>query len=173
VSLNYFGCVALLEGLLPALQRGTDPSAVVVSSVSATAGPWRDQPIEQVCLDGDEGLARELAEQAPIPYFAYGCSKRALGVKMRRLAKAWGEKGVRLNAIAPGPVDTALHQAALDDPLLGKPTREFVPPLGRIARPAEMAHVIEFLLSPQASFVHGSVLYADGGCDAVLRPDDF
>lgn len=173
VSLNYFGCVALLEGFLPALRRCADASAVVVSSVSATAGPWRDHPIEQVCLDGDEGLARQLADEAAIPYFAYGCSKRALGVKVRRLAKAWGEAGVRLNAIAPGPVDTPLHQAALDDALLGKPTREFVPPLKRIARPQEIAEVIAFLLSPQASFIHGAMLFADGGCDALQRPDDF
>lgn len=173
VSLNYFGVVDLLNALLPALQRGNDAAAVVVSSVSATAGPWRDHPIEQVCLDGDEVLARQLADEAKIAYFAYGCSKRALNVKVRRLAPAWGAAGVRLNAVAPGPVDTALHQAALDDPLLGKPTREFVPLLGRIARPEEIAAAIDFLLSPAASFVHGAVLFADGGCDAKLRADEF
>ena len=173
VSLNYFGAIGLTEALLPALARGEHPAAVVVSSVSATAGPWRDHPIEQVCLDGDEALARQLADEARIAYFAYGCSKRALNVKMRQLAPAWGAVGVRLNAIAPGPVDTALHQAALDDPLLGKPTREFVPLLGRIARPEEIAAAIDFLLSPAASFIHGAVLFADGGCDAKLRADQF
>ena len=173
VCLNFFGPVELTEALLPALARGDRPAAVVVSSVSATAGPWRDHPIEQVCLDGDEALARLLAEEARIAYFAYGCSKRALNVKVRRLAPAWGAAGVRLNAIAPGPVDTPLHQAALDDPLLGKPTREFVPPLGRIAVPDEIAAAIGFLLSPAASFVHGAVLFADGGCDAKLRADEF
>jgi NAD(P)-dependent dehydrogenase (short-subunit alcohol dehydrogenase family) len=105
VSLNYFGAIGLTEALLPALARGEHPAAVVVSSVSATAGPWRDHPIEQVCLDGDEALARQLADEARIAYFAYGCSKRALNVKMRQLAPAWGAVGVRLNAIAPGPVD--------------------------------------------------------------------
>lgn len=173
VSLNYFGAVALTEALLPALARGDRPAAVMVSSVSATAGPWRDHPIERVCLDGDEALARQLANEARIAYFAYGCSKRALNAKLRRLAPAWGAAGVRLNAIAPGPVDTPLHQAALDDPLLGQPTREFVPPLGRIAAPEEIAAAIGFLLSPAASFVHGAVLFADGGCDAKLRADEF
>jgi 3alpha-hydroxysteroid 3-dehydrogenase len=173
VSLNYFGAVELAEALLPALSRGEQPAAVVVSSVSSTAGPWRDHPIEQVCLDGDEDLARQLANEARIAYFGYGCSKRALNVKVRRLAAPWGAAGVRLNAIAPGPVDTPMHQAALDDPLLGQPTREFVPLLGRIATPDEIAAAIVFLLSPAASFVHGTVLFADGGCDAKLRSDDF
>ena len=173
VSLNYFGAVALAEALLPALTRGDRACALMVSSVAATTGPWRNHPIERACLDGDEALACHLADEAKFAYFAYGCSKRALSVQVRRLAPAWGAARVRLNAIAPGPVDTPLHQAARDDPLLGKATREFVPPLGHTAKPEEIAAVINFLLSPAASFIHGAVLFADGGCDAKLRADEF
>ena len=173
VSLNYFGAVDLAEALRPALARGERPSAVMVSSVSATAGPWRDHAIERACLDGDEARARQLADEARMPYFAYGCSKRALNVATRRLAAAWGAAGVRLNAIAPGPVDTPLHHAAREDPMLGRQTRDFVPPLGRIAAPDEIAAAIAFPLSPAASFVHGAVLFADGGCDAQLRAGEF
>jgi len=46
-------------------------------------------------------------------------------------------------------------------------------PLGRRAKPDEIARVIRFLLSPDASYVHGSILWADGGGDAALRPDGF
>lgn len=173
VAVNYFGAVALLEGLLPLLRAGERPAAVAVASVSATSGPWRGHALEQACFDGDEPLACRLADGAENPYAGYGCSKRALAVRVRRLAREWGAAGVRLNAIAPGPVDTALHRAALEDPVLGPRARAFVPPLGVTAEPAEIARVIAFMLSPAACFVHGSVWFADGGCDAALRADLF
>lgn len=177
VAVNHFGATALLDGLWPALQQGRQhagyASAVAVASVSATSGPWRDHPIEQACLADDEARSCALADESPLPYAAYGCSKRALIVQVRRRAAAWGATGVRLNAIAPGPVDTPLHHAAAADPVLGPPTRAFVPPLGRIATPDEIATTIAFLLSPAAAFVHGSVLFADGGCDGAARPDRF
>ncbi len=173
LAVNFFAARALLDGLRPALQRGRDPAAVVVASVSATAGPWRGHPIEAACLAGDEALARRLADEDCVPYAAYGCSKRALVVQVRRRTVDWGQAGVRLNAIAPGPVDTPLHQAALDDPQLGPRARAFLPPMGRIARPGEIADVVAFLLSPAAGFVHGAVLFADGGVDAALRPEEF
>lgn len=173
VAVNYFGALALMDGLLPLLREGERPAAVAVASVSATSGPWRGHPVEAACLDGDEALACRLADAAGNPYAGYGCSKRALAVRVRRLAREWGAAGVRLNAVAPGPADTALHRAALEDPVLGERTRAFVPPLGVTAQPVEIARVIQFLLSPAASFVHGSVWFADGGCDAALRPDLF
>ncbi|HKR44131.1 MAG TPA: SDR family oxidoreductase [Paraburkholderia sp.] len=173
VAVNYFGALALMEGLLPLLREGERPAAVAVASVSATSGPWRGHPVEAACLAGDEPLACRLADAAENPYAGYGCSKHALAVRVRRLAGEWGAAGVRLNAVAPGPVDTALHRAALEDPVLGPRARAFVPPLGVTAEPEEIARVIQFLLSPAASFVHGSVWFADGGCDAVMRPNLF
>jgi NAD(P)-dependent dehydrogenase (short-subunit alcohol dehydrogenase family) len=173
VSLNFFGAAALLAGLRDVLARGHQPAAVALASVSATSGPWRRHTLELACLDGDEAQAREHANASEQPYAAYGCSKRALAVHVRRLAPAWGRLGVRLNAVAPGPVDTPLHQAALDDAQLGPATRAFVPPLKPIAAPAEIAQTIAFLLSPHASAIHGAVLFADGGLDATLRPDMF
>lgn len=84
-----------------------------------------------------------------------------------------GALGIRLNAVAPGPVDTPLHQASLDDEQLGPATRAFLPPLKPIFAPIEIAQTIAFLLSPQASAIHGAVLFADGGMNAKLRPDMF
>ena len=78
---------------------------------------------------------------------------------------------VRLNLVAPGPVQTPLLQGTLDDPVLG-PLVELLPvPLGRAAEPAEIAGPIAFLLSSEAAMIHGSVLFVDGGSDALFRSD--
>ncbi len=171
VAVNHFGALALLDGLLPALRRSPAAAAVAVASVAVSAGPWAGHRIEAACLADDEALACRLADQARPAYAAYGCSKRALALQVRRRARDWAAAGVRLNAVAPGPIDTPLHHAALADPLLGPLARDFLPPLGRIARAEEIAAMIAFLLSPQAAYLHGAVLFADGGCDALLRPE--
>jgi NAD(P)-dependent dehydrogenase (short-subunit alcohol dehydrogenase family) len=77
---------------------------------------------------------------------------------------------VRLNAIAPGAVDTPLLQATLADSELGPLVRAFPIPCGRFGRATEIADGILFLLGPAASFCCGSVLFVDGGTDALVRP---
>jgi NAD(P)-dependent dehydrogenase (short-subunit alcohol dehydrogenase family) len=68
---------------------------------------------------------------------------------------------------------TALFEGSEKDPVLGKFVDRIPIPLGRKATPEEMAALILFLLSDTAAYVHGSILWADGGTDAVLRPDGF
>jgi NAD(P)-dependent dehydrogenase (short-subunit alcohol dehydrogenase family) len=80
---------------------------------------------------------------------------------------------VRLNAVAPGPTETPLYRGDRDDPLTAAGVRGVRVPLGRIAQPAEVAELAGFLLSPAAGFVHGAVVYVDGGMDALARPDRF
>ena len=54
-----------------------------------------------------------------------------------------------------------------------KIVKEMPHPLGRTATPEEIAGIIVFLLSDAAAYIHGSIVWADGGQDAVLRPDGF
>jgi NAD(P)-dependent dehydrogenase (short-subunit alcohol dehydrogenase family) len=170
VSVNFFGAVALLDGLLDQLRGGTAPAAVAVASNSATVDPSVSAELVDACLDGDEELARSRASVLP-GNSVYASSKAALARAVRRRVQSWGEAGVRLNAIAPGPVETPLLQASRDDPELG-PAVDMLPiPLGRTAGPAEIASTIVFLLSPGAGYVHGSIVFADGGSDALLSPD--
>ena len=75
--------------------------------------------------------------------------------------------------MAPGAVETPLFQASLDDPRYGEATRKFVAPVGRSSTPHEIANVVLFLQSEQASFVHGTVIFVDGGMDAMTRTDRF
>ena len=173
LAVNYFAVSALLDGLAEALGKGSQPSAVVVGSVASVQRGADSQPIVELMLAGDEVAALDAANQAGEPSMAYAGSKYAVTALVRRQVHDWARRGVRLNVVAPGVVETPLYQASTEDPRYGKATRSFVAPLGRGSQPAELAEVIRFLLSPQASFIHGTVLFADGGMDAMVRPDRF
>ncbi|SPA41057.1 putative Short-chain dehydrogenase/reductase SDR [Cupriavidus taiwanensis] len=177
-SVNYFGVVALLDGLFDALRQGAQPCAVVVSSNSATLQSWDGSPLRDAYLANDEaGVLAMLAAAAQAQatrdqagYIAYASSKHAVTAAARQRALAWGRAGVRLNVVAPGAVETPLLQAGLADPRYGDAIRDFVAPLGRRARPEEVAELVAFLCGPQAAYLHGSVLFIDGGLDAAQRP---
>lgn len=175
VSVNYFGAVELLDGLLDLLRLGKAPSAVVISSVASAHLPWDKNPLGTALEAGDEARAQALVMGAGPQggNLAYAGSKNALTVAVRRRAAAWGQAGVRLNAVAPGATETPLLQEGLKDPRYGEAIQKFIPPLGRRAEPAEVAAVVAFLMGPAASYVHGAQLVVDGGIDAAGRPTQF
>jgi len=92
----------------------------------------------------------------------YAASKGGVAQLTRSLAIAWAEEGVRVNAIAPGWVRTALTQPLQDD---GRRSEAIVArtPIGRWAEPADIAGAAVFLASPAAAFVTGVLLPVDGG----------
>jgi len=97
---------------------------------------------------------------------AYSASKAALLGLTRSLADAWATKGIRVNGIAPGLVDTKLTKVTTANPeRLSAFLRDI--PVGRVGTPSEMAGVALFLASPLASYVIGQTIVVDGGL--VLR----
>lgn len=173
VSLNYFGTVALLEGLLPALDAAGG-AAVAISSNSATIQPGVPAAVAAACLADDEPAARALADEAG-SIATYPATKLAVAHWVRRRAPspAWAGAGVRLNAVAPGMVETPLVAEGRADPEVA-PLLAMLPlPVGRAGRPEEIAALVCLLLGPDGGFFCGSVLYADGGTDALLRPTDW
>jgi NAD(P)-dependent dehydrogenase (short-subunit alcohol dehydrogenase family) len=92
---------------------------------------------------------------------AYGATKATLASMTRSWAAEFSPSGVRVNAIAPGPVHTG-GAAPERIEALGTTTL-----LARAAQPAEIAEVIAFLASPKASYVTGAVVAADGGRTAI------
>lgn len=173
VSVNYFGAERLLDGLRPALARAAAPAAVVISSNSTTM-PGAETALVDVCLSGDESAARELATTLA-GHEVYAGSKLALTRWLRRTAprSEWAGAGIRLNAVAAGPVQTPLLQGGLDHPVYGPAIRGFPVPTGGPGAPDDIAAAVAFLLGPEARYVCGSVLFVDGGTDALIRGDRY
>ena len=171
-SVNFFGTVAVLNGLRHLLTPGT--AAVAISSNSTTVQPDIPAALVDACLAQDESLATRLADDCG-SLLAYPGSKLAVAHWVRRQAtgRDWAGSGLRLNAIAPGMIDTAMIAEMRSDPETA-PLLDLLPiPLERPGRPEEIAAVVEFLLGPEGSFFCGSVLFCDGGSDALLRPRDW
>ena len=96
---------------------------------------------------------------------AYGTSKAALLHLMRQQAAELGALGIRVNAVAPGPVDTAMAQQ-VHTPEIRAGYHAAIP-LGRYGTPQEIAEAVGFLCSDAASYVNGQVVAVDGGFDAT------
>lgn len=153
VRLNYYGMVALLDGLRPALAAGTDAPVVVISSNSTTMTPGLSVDDAAVYLDQDEDAA--VAHFQDAGWMAYPAGKLALAFWVRSNAAAWMADGIRLNAVAPGVTRTAMIDAVEQD-LAAKAGLAQIPiPAGRWADPSEVAAPIAFVASPAASYIVG------------------
>jgi meso-butanediol dehydrogenase / (S,S)-butanediol dehydrogenase / diacetyl reductase len=95
---------------------------------------------------------------------AYGTSKAALIHLTKQQALELGNAGIRVNAVAPGPVETAIAKAVHSHEIR-RDYRDTIP-LARYGSEAEIACAVLWLLSPQASYVNGQCLAVDGGFDA-------
>ncbi len=96
---------------------------------------------------------------------AYGTSKAALIHLTRQQATELGAVGIRVNAVAPGPVDTDMAKQ-VHTPAIRQDYHDVIP-LGRYGTVEEIANAVGFLCSPEASYINGQILAVDGGFDAA------
>jgi NAD(P)-dependent dehydrogenase (short-subunit alcohol dehydrogenase family) len=112
-----------------------------------------------VCLSSISGLAGQKRQ------VAYGPAKFVATGLTKHLAVEWADRGVRVNAVAPGTIRTERVKQLPEEPGGSEylAAIEQMHPMGRLGEPAEVASAIAFLASDEASFITGAVLPVDGG----------
>lgn len=142
MAVNLDGTINMCQAFVQAVKDDKTPRAIV--NISSGAGLM--------------GVANRLS---------YVASKFGISGISKSMAPELGPLGIRVNAVAPGVTRTPLMEYALKDPVKAKAILD-AHPIGRIGEPEEIAAVILFILSDDASFMTGSVVSVDGGQTACL-----
>ena len=102
------------------------------------------------------------AEKAELGMAAYGCSKAALKMLTRCMAREWAPFGILVNAVGPGLTRTDFSKPIWSNPDIAKHVESLLP-MGRLAEPEEIVGSVLFLASDLANYITGHSIYVDGG----------
>ena len=136
-SINVFGTFLMIENILPIMVEQGKGAIVNFGSVS-----------------GMTGYTYEIG---------YGSSKWAVIGMTKNVANEYGQFGVRANSVSPGWVNTNMFKVSVEDYKNFSDSQVTLGPLGRPAEPQEIANVVYFLCTDEASYINGSNILVDGG----------
>ncbi|MBO6892015.1 MAG: SDR family oxidoreductase [Roseibium sp.] len=177
-DLSVSNCLAELDGLdglvncAGVLMRGREYDLDVFKTVLEVnlVGTMRMCLAAQPFLKKSSGAIVNTASM--LSYFggalvpAYSASKGGVAQLTKSLAAGWAADGIRVNAVAPGWIDTGMTEALQADTVRNEAILSRTP-LGRWGKPNEIGELVAWLLSDKAGFVTGSVYPVDGGYSAV------
>jgi NAD(P)-dependent dehydrogenase (short-subunit alcohol dehydrogenase family) len=156
---GHAGCKPALETSLAEFQRTLDVNLVgpfLLTKETVRLMPRGSAIVNITSISGLRASALRIA---------YGTSKAALAHLTGQLALELSLLGIRVNAVAPGPVDTAMAKA-VHSPAIRADYHDAIP-LGRYGLEEEIAEAVFFLCSERASYITGQTLAVDGGFDAI------
>jgi 2-deoxy-D-gluconate 3-dehydrogenase len=166
-----FGAIDILVNNAGIIRRSPaedyqDEDWAAVLDVNLTAA-WRlAQAAGKGMLERGHGkivnIASLLSFQGGIRVPAYTAAKHALVGMTKALANEWAARGVNVNAVAPGYIETANTEALRQDEIRSRQILERIP-AGRWGQPEDIAGAVVFLASSASDYVHGHVLVVDGG----------
>ncbi|KAI8066718.1 FabG protein [Gongronella butleri] len=125
------------------LEQGTKGSIILISSMSGAIA------------------------NRPQPHTGYNASKGAVNMMAKCLAQEWAQRGIRVNSINPGYMETEMLQDIFKTNPQLKETWEQLTPMGRVGRPDELNGAVVYLAGDSSSYVTGAQFYIDGGYTCV------
>lgn len=177
ISLNYFGTVAVATGVYDLLEK-KHGSCVVTASNTISQGAGRMDIADLLNNIGDEKRVLELIGSLDNANLSVGNSmyvstKYALARWVRRVSASWAANGVRINAIAPGNVNTAMTATMSTSAKMALNALPIPTKFGMetLMDASEIAEAMIFLVSPKAGGINGNVMFVDGGTDALLNSE--
>jgi NAD(P)-dependent dehydrogenase (short-subunit alcohol dehydrogenase family) len=168
-EVDLVGTQILLDAFEPLVQPGS--SAVCFASSSAhflTLGE-RDTALDALIEDPmAEGFLDRVAAVFDDSGLAYAWAKRGVIRSVARSSIAWARRGGRVNSVSPGLIDTDMNRQEFEHQPIMRTILDNTP-IARLGLPAEVADVVAFLVSDQASFISGTDVLIDGGSLEGLR----
>jgi NAD(P)-dependent dehydrogenase (short-subunit alcohol dehydrogenase family) len=170
VAVDVIGTALVLDAFEPYVETGT--VAVCIASMAGTMTPLDAATLHTLATTPTDELSRLalLDPSALDAGTAYGLAKRANQARVEAASVVWGRRGGRVVSLSPGVIATPMGRAELTGPF-GEVMRTMVATSGtqRLGTADDIAAVVEFLVSPAASFITGTDILVDGGVVAAMR----